>query len=111
MSRRGRSRPGDRVRILLYAPNYLPATRYGGPIRSSHGLAKALAALGNEVQVFTTNVDGDGVLDVALERDVAIEGVRVRYFPVRPPRRVYNSPAMGRALEAEVSGFDIAHVN
>lgn len=99
------------MRILLYAPNYLPATRYGGPIRSSHGLAKALVGLGHEVQVFTTNVDGYGVLDVPLDSDAEIDGVRVRYFPVRRPRRIYFSPAMGRALEGEIGGFDVAHVN
>lgn len=99
------------MRILLYAPNYLPATRYGGPIRSSHGLAKALVGLGHDVQVFTTNVDGVGVLDVPLERDVEIDGLRVRYFAVQPPRRIYFSPAMGRAMAAEVGSFDVAHVN
>lgn len=99
------------MRILLYAPNYLPATRYGGPIRSSHGLAKALVGLGHEVQVFTTDVDGPRRLEVPLERDVDIDGVRVRYFPVQLPRRIYFSPAMGRAFRAEIARFDVAHVN
>lgn len=99
------------ARILLHAPNYLPATRYGGPVQSSHGLAKALVALGLEVHVFTTNVDGPGVLDVPLEQPVDIDGVKVRYFPIATPRRLYHAPAMARALDAEIATFDIAHIN
>jgi len=99
------------MRILLFAPNYLPATRYGGPIWSSHGLAKALVGLGHDVHVFTTNVDGPGVLDVPLDEPVLIDGVKVRYFDITTPRRIYFSPGMGRALEAELANFDVVHIN
>ena len=37
------------MRILHVTPTYLPAVRYGGPIRSVHGLAKAQAARGHDV--------------------------------------------------------------
>ena len=80
------------MRILLFAPNDVPAIRYGGPVAASHGLAKALVGLGHEVQVFTTNVDGSGGADVPLGRSVAIEGVQVRYFPVSAPRRITTAP-------------------
>ncbi|MGD9804356.1 MAG: glycosyltransferase [Hyphomicrobiaceae bacterium] len=99
------------MRILFFAPNYMPATRYGGPIASSHGLAKALVELGHEVQVFTTNVDGPGVLDVPLATPVTLDGVKVRYFPINSPKRIYFSPAMGQAIKAEIATFDVAHVN
>jgi hypothetical protein len=46
------------MRILHVVPSYLPAVRYGGPIFAVHGLCRALAARGHEVQVFTTNIDG-----------------------------------------------------
>ncbi len=46
------------MRILHAVPSYLPAWRYGGPIRSVHGLARAQAAAGHEVEVFTTDADG-----------------------------------------------------
>ena len=49
------------MRILHVVPSYLPAVRYGGPIFTVHGLCRALAARGHEVQVFTTNVDGPGI--------------------------------------------------
>lgn len=99
------------MQILIYAPNYLPATRYGGPVRSSHGLAKALAARGHEVHVVTTNVDGPDVLDVPLATPVDIDGVTVRYFAITTPRRIYHSPGMGRAVDAEAGRFDIVHIN
>ena len=99
------------MRILTFAPNYLPATRYGGTVRSSHGLAKLLVARGHEVLAYTTNVDGFGVLDVPLDRPVLIDGVKVRYFPISTPRRIYYAPAIKRALDAEIADFDVLHVN
>lgn len=99
------------MRVLLYAPNYLPATRYGGPIRSSHGLAAALVKQGHHVSVFTTNVDGIGSLDVPLGCAVDIDGVKVHYFPVDPPRRLYHSRAMERAVFDTIQKFDIVYTN
>ena len=54
------------MKILHVVPTYYPAVRYGGPIRSVHGLASALAAQGHDVHVYTTNADGEGVLPVPL---------------------------------------------
>ena len=51
--------------------------RYGGPIASSHGLARALIGLGHKVHVFTTNVGGLSVLDVPLGKIVMIDSVHV----------------------------------
>ncbi|MEA2695650.1 MAG: hypothetical protein QOJ16_5037, partial [Acidobacteriota bacterium] len=48
------------MRILHVVPTYLPAWRHGGPIYAVHGLAKALAARGHEITVFTTDVHGAG---------------------------------------------------
>jgi glycosyltransferase involved in cell wall biosynthesis len=99
------------MRILLFAPNYLPATRYGGPVRSAHGLASAMATMGHDVHVVTTNVDGPSVLDVPLGVPVDMEGVRVRYFATQFPRRIYYAPTLGRMLADEVREFDIVHIN
>lgn len=98
------------MRILHVVPTYLPALRYGGPIVAVHGLCKALAARGHQVDVFTTNVDGDGTLDVPVATPVELDGVRVRYFPSSFPR-LYWSPAMRRALHAEVGTYDVVHIH
>ena len=98
------------MRNLHVVPTYLPATRYGGPIVAVHGLCKALVARGHEVDVFTTNVDGDGVLDVPLREPVSMDGVRVHYFESSLDR-LYWSPQMRRALRASVAAHDLVHVH
>lgn len=98
------------MRILHVVPTYLPATRYGGPIFAVHGLCRALAARGHEVEVFTTNVDGAGVSDVPVGVRTELDGVGVHYF-ASTLRRVYYSPAMRKALRARVRDFDVVHTH
>ncbi len=99
------------MKILHVVPSYFPAVRYGGPIHSVHGLCKALAARGHDVEVFTTNVDGRGVSNVPLNVPVDLDGVKVWYFPVPMFRRLYWSPAMTAALRRHVGRFDIVHTH
>jgi glycosyltransferase involved in cell wall biosynthesis len=99
------------MRLLHVTPTYLPATRYGGPIQSVHGLCAALAARGHDVHVFATSVDGPGDSAVPLARCVPMDGVGVWYFPSRWLRRLYWSPPMARALRAQVGGFDLVHLH
>lgn len=97
------------MKILHVVPTYVPAWKHGGPIRSVHGLCKALAARGHQVTVFTTDVDTDGAVPVG--RAVPLDGVEVWYFPVTTPRRLYRSPAMGAALRGRISEFDVVHLH
>jgi glycosyltransferase involved in cell wall biosynthesis len=99
------------LRLLHVVPTYLPAVRYGGPIRSVHALCRELAAEGHDVQVFTTSVDGPSDSDVPLMRPVDVDGVKVTYFPSRTLRRLYWSPPMQRALLASIAGFDLVHLH
>ena len=99
------------MRILHVVPSYLPAVRYGGTIFAIHGLCKALAARGHEVQVFTTNIDGPGNSPVPIGVPVNLDGVRVRYFPCPLLRRLYWAPALGRALYREIAKFDVVHLH
>jgi len=92
-------------------PHYFPAVRYGGPIRSVQGLAAATAALGHDVHVYTTNVDGPGVSDVPTGLPVVIDGVAVWYFPSGLGRKIFRSPALGRSLEETIKTFDIVHIH
>jgi glycosyltransferase involved in cell wall biosynthesis len=71
----------------------------------------ALAGLGHEVHVFTTNVDGADNSEVPLRQPVDIEGVKVWYFPCRILRRLYWSPQMKEMLSRQVSYFDIVHLH
>ena len=99
------------MRVLHVVPTYLPATRYGGPIWSVHGLCRALATKDHDVHVFTTSVDGDGDSDVPLGVPVRLDGVQVWYFPSRWLRRLYWSPPMMAALKAQVAQFDVVHLH
>jgi glycosyltransferase involved in cell wall biosynthesis len=98
------------VNVLHVVPTYVPAWRHGGPILAVHGLCKALAARGHAVTVFTTDVHGDGRLDVPLAEPVAVEGVEVWYFPVLS-HRLYVSPALGAAARDGVGRFDLLHLH
>ncbi|HEY3569715.1 MAG TPA: glycosyltransferase [Thermoanaerobaculia bacterium] len=99
------------MKILHVVPTYLPAWRHGGPILAVHGLCKALAARGHEVTVLTTDVHGNGSLDVPLGRPVGIDGVEVRYFPVRSLRRLYWAPELAEAARTEVGRSDAVHLH
>ena len=68
------------MRILHFIPVYKPAWRYGGPVRSVSELCEELVAQGVAVTVFTTNTDGNGVLDVPTDQPVIVNGVQVYYF-------------------------------
>ncbi len=99
------------MRILHVVPSYFPAIRYGGPIYSVHGLAKASAAAGHCVDVYTTNADGVGALDVPADRWVDVDGVRVRYFPRAWPLRLFRAPAMAKAAKAQLADYDVVHIH
>lgn len=99
------------MKILHVVPTYLPATRYGGPIYSVHGLCAALAQRGHEVSVWTTNVDGPGDSDVPLDTPVMLDGVRVFYHRSRWSRRLFFSPSLSRRLRGGVRDFDLVHLH
>jgi glycosyltransferase involved in cell wall biosynthesis len=99
------------MRLLHVVPTYLPATRYGGPIRTVHALCRALVTQGHTTDVFTTSVDGPNDSAVPLGTPVDLEGVKVSYFPSRVLRRLYWSPPLGQALFDGVASYDLVHVH
>jgi glycosyltransferase involved in cell wall biosynthesis len=99
------------MKILHVVPTYYPAVRYGGPIRSVHGLASALADQGHNVHVYTTNADGEGVSAVRLDRPTQLDGVTVWYFATSMGRRLYRSPGMRKALAVNIASFDLVHLH
>jgi len=99
------------MRILQVVPAYFPAVRYGGPIRSVHGLAVALRGRGHLVEVATTSVDGDDDLRVPTDRPVDLDGIPVHYFRVPALRRLCWSPDLDRFLRHQVAAFDIVHLH
>ena len=72
------------MKILHVIANLAP--RYGGPSKACWEMARAVAQLGHEVSIYTTNQDGPGELAVPLDQPVWQEGVEIRYFPIQAPR-------------------------
>src|SRR3954468_3967498 len=99
------------LKILHVVPTYYPAVRYGGPIRSVHGLAVALLRRGHDVHVYTTILDGPDDRDVPVDTPVILDGVTVRYFRVPCLRRLHWSPGLERRLQQSISEFDVVHLH
>jgi len=99
------------VRILHVTPYYYPALRYGGPVRSVHGLCRSLAGLGHDIRVYTTDLDGPGRIGHPPGVSVDVKGVAVRYFPAPYCRRLFFSPEMGRELSRRIDLYDLVHIH
>jgi glycosyltransferase involved in cell wall biosynthesis len=99
------------MRILHVIPTYLPARRYGGPMFAVHALCRSLAALGHEVHVYTTTMDGAGDLDVPAGTVVEREGVKVWYHPPGRIRRLALSPGLRAQIRRDLAQFDVLHTH
>ncbi len=99
------------MRLLHVVPTYLPARRYGGPIVAVHGLCRALAARGHEVEVYTTSIDGPLDSAVPHREPVMLDGVKIHYFASPRLRRLSYAPALGEALRHVMPSFDAAHLH
>ena len=99
------------MKILHVVPTYWPATRYGGPIYSVHGLCAALAQSGVEVSVFTTSVDGSSNSDVEHDLAYVKDGVSIYYYESALLRRIYYSKQLKSALNRRIHEFDLIHLH
>lgn len=97
------------MKVLHVIPSLSP--RNGGPSHAIPGMCRALVKQGQEVTLFTTNIDGPGELRVPLNRPVLMDGVEVRYFQVRRPRSYSYSFSLAKALRDEVKRFDLVHIH
>lgn len=97
------------MRLLLVSLYFHPARRYGGPVASTWGLARALAAHGVAVRVLTTDADGPRRLDVPAGWRVLEPGLEVRYARRRFGELV--APRWLAALPREIARADVVHVS
>jgi glycosyltransferase involved in cell wall biosynthesis len=72
------------MKFLFNTSCYKPAYKQGGPLHSVSSLAEGLVKKGHEVIVSAPNLDLGERLDVDLNRDYIIDGVRVRFFNAEP---------------------------
>ncbi len=87
------------------------ARRYGGPTQVCLELCQELARQGEQVTIYTTNIDGPKELDAPLDRPVWSDEVPIRYFPVQAPRAYVMSRPLARALRQAIPQQDIVHIH
>jgi len=97
------------MKILHVIANLAP--RYGGPSKACWEMARAVAKLGHQVSIYTTNQDGSGELEVPLDRPVYRDGVEIRYFPIQPPRFWGTSLPLALALRRQIPASDLVHIH
>ena len=98
------------MKILHIIPNYLPANFAIGIFDLIHTLNKAFVKDGIEVVVYTTNLDGKKTLNVPLNQEVVLDGVKVYYFPTTYKPWQY-SFLLHMALLRNIKKFDLVHIS
>lgn len=80
-----------------------------GPVLSVSRLCEGLAALGHEVEVFTSNAGLENQSELPLNQPVIRNQVKVKYFQQEPGMGI-NCPGMEQAVTARAKEFDIIHI-
>jgi glycosyltransferase involved in cell wall biosynthesis len=100
------------MKILQIVPSI--SLVYGGPSQMVLGLSAALARLGEEVTIITTDSNGDtgqAPLDVPLGVAIEQNGYQIRYFRCSPFRRYKFSLDLFSWLHSHARDYDIAHIH
>lgn len=100
------------MKILQIVPSI--SLVYGGPSQMVLGLSAALAQLGQEVTIITTDSNGDtgqAPLEVPLGVPVSQNGYQIYYFPCSPFRRYKFSLDLFTWLANRAKDYDIAHIH
>ncbi|MEG3435769.1 hormogonium polysaccharide biosynthesis glycosyltransferase HpsP [Pannus brasiliensis CCIBt3594] len=100
------------MKILQVVPSI--SLVYGGPSQMVLGLSAALARLGEDVTVITTDSNGDtgqAPLDVPLGVPIEQNGYKILYFRCSPFRRYKFSLDLFNWLNTHAREFDIAHIH
>jgi glycosyltransferase involved in cell wall biosynthesis len=98
------------MKILHVVPSFFPAHYYGGPVQSVYQLCRALASVGHQICVLTTNANGPiSELNVTpgVEIDLA-QGLRAMYCKRRLREDI--APAMLTALPGLLRWADVVHL-
>lgn len=82
----------------------------GGPSFACTAMARAVAAKGVDVSIYTTDYGLEGVIPATGEAMIEA-GVATHCFPVRHPKFWKRSPALARALRRDLAGFDLVHLH
>ncbi len=98
------------MKILHVVYSCIPGNYRGGIAKIVFELAKAQAALGNQVEIYATNYNSTVRVAVPLDEPVDCDGVRIRYFAAVYPRWAL-APQMKRAILGRDFRFDVVHAH
>jgi glycosyltransferase involved in cell wall biosynthesis len=97
------------MKVLHVVPSL--GSIYGGPSVSVINLAKALGEIGLDVDIITTNVNGQDTLDVPLETWVQHEHLRIQYFSCWHFKDYKISNTMSAWLYQNIDSYDIVNTH
>jgi glycosyltransferase involved in cell wall biosynthesis len=97
------------MQILHVIPSL--AARDGGPAKAAIEMCRELLRRGEHTEIYTTNADGTGCLDVPLGWQTEVGGVTVTYFPINGGHYYKYSSALAVALKTNISKFDLVDIN
>lgn len=97
------------MRILHVIPSL--AAGDGGPAKVVVEMCREIARRGAEAEIYTTNLDGRGVLDVALGKPVTVGGARVTYCRVDLRKYYKISRSLAAALKACIPTYVAVHIH
>lgn len=87
------------------------AERYGGPSHAVFDMCRALAAIGIDTHIATTDADGAGRLSVPVEEPITYRDVPAIFFRRQWSEAFKYSRPLRRWLFASVRRFDVVHVH
>ncbi|MEN0045624.1 MAG: glycosyltransferase [Bacteroidota bacterium] len=94
--------------VLHIVPSYKPAYIYGGTITAISILAESQAALGHNIQIFTTTANGKSELPKGRR---IVDGVQVQYFPRWTKDHTHFSPDLLWTLFWNIKKYDTVHLH
>jgi glycosyltransferase involved in cell wall biosynthesis len=97
------------MKVLVIIPYY--SSIYGGNTRVVKELYQSLGTLDIEIDLITTDADGDGKLNVPLETWIEKNNYRVRFFPCVHRYDFTLSLSLIRWLNHSVENYDIVHTH
>jgi glycosyltransferase involved in cell wall biosynthesis len=86
------------------------AARTGGPAKAALDMARAVAALGHEVAIYTTDREMDAAERLRLATG-RLDGVELHVFKQQFPTALATSWPLARALELAIPKADIVHLH
>ncbi|WP_461789869.1 XrtY-associated glycosyltransferase XYAG1 [Pedobacter sp.] len=90
------------MKIIQICAAYKPAYVYGGPTMSVAKLAEELTKDGRDVIVLATTANGKSELDVPVDKQQIVDGVKVHYFKRLTKDHTHFSPALLWFLHKEI---------